>query len=100
MKDLLTPCFSKDGKSNGKHGPIDPSKESNFETLKTLLKEWKTVFPDKYIHLGGDEVSFNCWKSNPNISSFMKIKNIKSYGQLESYYLQRLLDMVSELGMK
>ena len=99
MKGLLTPCY-KDGVANGKHGPIDPSKESNFDTLKQLLVEWKKVFPDRYIHLGGDEVGFGCWKSNPNITKFMKLNNIKSYGELESYYLQKLLDMVAKLGMK
>ena len=99
LSSLLTPCYS-DGKLNGKHGPIDPTKEANFEILKTLAKEWKSVFPDKYIHLGGDEVSFGCWKSNPYIAKFMKAKNITTYSNLESYYLQRLLDIVTEVGLK
>ena len=68
--------------------------------MKTLLKELKGVFPDSYIHLGGDEVTFGCWESNPDIKKFMAVKKIKTYADLESYYLQRLLDMVAELGMK
>jgi hexosaminidase len=87
LPELLTPCFT-DGKPNGILGPIDPSKNSTFEILKKLAKEWKGVFPDKYIHLGGDEVSFRCWQSNPKITAFMKSIKIKTYGQLENYYLQ------------
>ncbi len=32
-----------------------------FEFLKELFDEIANVFPDRYIHIGGDEVQFECW---------------------------------------
>ncbi|KAL5005527.1 hypothetical protein ScPMuIL_018983 [Solemya velum] len=69
--------------------------------------------PDKYIHLGGDEVSFSCEifyrKSNPDITKFMAGKTNKqkkkkkwgfasNYSRLGEYYSRSiLLDIISDL---
>ena len=58
--DVLTQCY-KDGKPDGDYGPIDPSRNSTFLFLKNFFSEITNVFPDRYVHLGGDEVDFKCW---------------------------------------
>lgn len=61
QKHLLTPCYDYNGKPSGKYGPVNPTLKKNYRFLKTLFQEVLSVFKDKYIHLGGDEVPFECW---------------------------------------
>ncbi|XP_067144909.1 beta-hexosaminidase subunit alpha-like [Centruroides vittatus] len=95
--DLLTPCY-KNGVPDGTYGPIDPTVESSYKFLNSFFSEVAKVFPDTYLHLGGDEVSFDCWKSNPNITAFMKKQKFGvDYSKLEEYYETRILQLASAL---
>ncbi len=60
IKNLLTPCYS-GPMLNGKFGPIDPTNNATYEFLEGLLKELVEIFPDQYMHFGGDEVDYTCW---------------------------------------
>lgn len=53
-------CYSGNA-TNGYYGPIDPSREANYDFLRKFFMEVITVFPEYYVHLGGDEVDFDCW---------------------------------------
>ncbi|MBN3277922.1 HEXB hexosaminidase, partial [Polyodon spathula] len=95
QKGLLTPCYSGE-KPSGTFGPVNPILNSTYDFMTQFFKEVSSVFPEAYIHLGGDEVDFSCWKSNPDIQKFMEQQGFGSdYSKLESYYIQRILDIVT-----
>ncbi|CAF0740625.1 unnamed protein product [Didymodactylos carnosus] len=94
--DILTKCYS-GGKPDNEFGPMDPSRNSTFDFLKTFFGELADVYPDHYIHLGGDEVSFDC--CNPDVQAFMaNMKFGTDYSLLEQYYMQNLVNIVGSTG--
>ncbi|KAK7891244.1 hypothetical protein WMY93_023207 [Mugilogobius chulae] len=96
--DLLTPCYSGSSPS-GQFGPVNPSLNSTFDFMSRLLKEVSKVFPDSYIHLGGDEVDFTCWKTNPDIKAFMQSKGFGSdFTKLEAFYMESIVNMTTALN--
>ncbi len=60
IPDLLTECYE-NGSPADYTGPMDPTKEYVYSVLNTLFAELADVFPDDYVHLGGDEVDTSCW---------------------------------------
>lgn len=50
--EILTAC---EGRYTDKLGPIDPTKQETYTFMQKLLAEVVDVFPDEYVHLGGDE---------------------------------------------
>uniref|UniRef100_A0A8B9JKL9 Beta-hexosaminidase subunit alpha n=1 Tax=Astyanax mexicanus TaxID=7994 RepID=A0A8B9JKL9_ASTMX len=96
--NLLTPCYKGDVPS-GTFGPVNPILDSTYQFMSGLFKEMKSVFPDSYVHLGGDEVNFACWKSNPNVRAFMtKMGFGHDYTKLESYYIENIVNISSALN--
>jgi hypothetical protein len=45
----------------GKAEIFNPTIEGIYPVLKDFLAELKSVFVDDYIHLGNDEVYYECW---------------------------------------
>jgi len=83
--NLLTSCPSKSWQSR----PMDPTIDSTYSLLETLFSEVATIFPDRQIHLGGDEVSPVCWNDNPKVKAWMKDHNMTTFEQLQSYFEEK-----------
>ena len=69
---------------------LDPTRESTYKFINTLVGEMGKIFPDEYFHIGGDEVQGKTWLSNPKIAEFMKKKGFTTAAQLQAYFNQRL----------
>ena len=79
---------------------LDPTREQTYKFLETFLGEMASLFPDAYMHVGGDENEGKQWDRNPQIQVFMKEKGIKDNHALQAYFNQRILKILQKHGKK
>ncbi|WP_336795120.1 beta-N-acetylhexosaminidase [Erwinia aphidicola] len=69
---------------------LDPSNEQVYQFIDTLVGEVAAIFPDPYIHIGGDEVDASQWNSSESIRQFMQQQGLKDAHALQAYFNQRV----------
>ncbi|HEU4796227.1 MAG TPA: family 20 glycosylhydrolase [Pyrinomonadaceae bacterium] len=79
---------------------LDPTREEVYKFLDVFLTEMAGLFPDAYMHIGGDENEGKQWDRNPAIQAFMKAKGIKDNHALQAYFNTRLLKILQKNGKK
>jgi hexosaminidase len=79
---------------------LDPTREDVYKFLDTFLSEMAALFPDAYMHIGGDENEGKQWDRNPKIQAFMKEKGIKDNHALQAYFNLRLLKILEKNNKK
>jgi hexosaminidase len=76
---------------------LDPTREETYQFIARFLGEMATIFPDPYMHIGGDETPAPDWKTNPRILAFMHAHNLKDNGALQAYFNTRVLKILTGL---
>ena len=77
---------------------LDPTREETYTFLEGFLGEMAALFPDAYMHIGGDENEGKQWDASPKIQAFMKEKGIKDNHALQTYFNQRVLKILTKHG--
>ncbi|MFN2513343.1 MAG: beta-N-acetylhexosaminidase [Pyrinomonadaceae bacterium] len=79
---------------------LDPTREEVYKFLDAFLGEMAALFPDDYLHIGGDENEGKQWDRNPAIQAYMKEKGIKDNHALQAYFNTRLLKILQKHGKR
>jgi hexosaminidase len=79
---------------------MDPTREEVYKFIDRFLGEMAALFPDAYMHIGGDEVTGRQWRLNPQIQAFMQKKGLKDKHALQAYFNQRISQMLQKYGKK
>ena len=88
---LSAPGPYKMERSWGVHAPtLDPTNEKVYAFAEAIVGELTQIFPDPYLHIGGDEVDATQWKASKPIQAFMKEKGIADTHALQAYFNTRL----------
>jgi len=59
-----------------------------------------SLFPDEYIHIGGDENNGKQWDANPEIQEFKKSKGLPDNHALQAYFNNRILTILTKYNRK
>jgi hexosaminidase len=79
---------------------VDPTREEVYDFLDTLLGEVAAVFPDAFVHIGGDENTGEHWAANPDIQAFMAEHGFADAHALQQYFSQRLQEILAGHGKR
>ncbi|MCZ6643463.1 MAG: family 20 glycosylhydrolase, partial [Gammaproteobacteria bacterium] len=79
-------------------GCLDPTNESVYEAIAALLGELADIFPDRYVHIGGDEVHPAWWSGSKAIRMAMQARGLKDVVALQAYFNGRVTALVTDVG--
>jgi len=78
---------------------LNPLDEAIYQAIEVLLGEVAGIFPDEYLHIGGDEVNPTWWQSDPAIASYLEQEQLSTH-DLQNQFLIRICSMVTKIGRK
>lgn len=64
--------------------------DSSFTFIQDVLTEVMAIFPSNYIHIGGDEVEKESWKTCAKCQLRIKNESLKNEEELQSYFIKRI----------
>ena len=79
---------------------LDPANEAVYRFLDGFLGEMAELFPDAYIHIGGDENPAHQWTNNPSIQAFMRAHGLADNHALQAYFNRRVAAILTRHGKK
>jgi hexosaminidase len=77
---------------------MDPTKESTYKFLDQFIGEMARLFPDRFFHVGGDEVNGKQWDANKEIQEFKRAHSLKDNQALQAYFNRHLQPIVEKHG--
>jgi len=79
---------------------LNPSDEKVYEFLDKVFTEVAALFPNPYIHVGGDECYKGFWTKDPDCQALMKKLNLTKPEELQSYFMKRVESILKAKGKK
>ncbi len=64
--------------------------ESSFAFLKNVLSEVMDLFPERFIHIGGDEVETSQWENSKLTQQVMEEEGLQEANDLHPYFIKRI----------
>jgi hexosaminidase len=64
--------------------------ERTFAFIDNVLGEVAALFPGAYLHIGGDEVPKDAWKSSPAVARLRRREHLRTYDDVQGYFTRRV----------
>ena len=77
---------------------LDPSNEEAVQGVIGVLEEVIDVFPDTYVHIGGDEVRHDWWTRSNTVQNWAGHLGLKSISDIQANFTCRIVDWLERQG--
>lgn len=75
-------------------------KDETYDVLYDILDEICEIFPDEYVHIGGDEAPKTQWKGCADCQERIKAEGLAGEEALQGYFINRVRDYLTGKGKK
>jgi hexosaminidase len=75
---------------------LDIANPKTYVFIDKLIAELAGLFPDQYLHIGGDEVNPKQWQQSDNINALMLAHNLENSDAVHSFFNSRLQKILAE----
>ncbi|MFC4701952.1 family 20 glycosylhydrolase [Glaciecola siphonariae] len=79
---------------------LDVSDDRVYSFVDAIVKEFSRLFPDAYLHIGGDEVNPTQWLNNPNIRQLMLDYKLHSSEDIHHYFNVKVQNILAKYQRK
>jgi hexosaminidase len=79
---------------------LDPTNEEVYRLLDGFLGEMAALFPDEYLHIGGDENNGVQWNANLGIQTFIREHQLRDNAGLHAWFNRRVHTILAQHGKK
>jgi hexosaminidase len=79
---------------------LDPSKEEVYTFLDRFFGEMAGLFPDAYMHIGGDEVTPRQWNASVPVQDFIYRNNLPGAHGIQAHFNKRVNEIFTRHGKK
>ncbi|WP_102795163.1 family 20 glycosylhydrolase [Bowmanella denitrificans] len=79
---------------------LDPSNPEVYQFIDTLVAEIAELFPDPYLHIGGDEINPTQWQQSQKIQAYMQAHGLEDHHQLHTHFNAKVQKILARHGKK
>jgi len=83
-----------------KNPVFNPANENIYQFFTDFFSEMALLFPDDYLHIGGDENNGIDWNNSVSVQEFMHASNMPDNHALQNYFNRRILNILTGLNKK
>lgn len=94
----------RDVRTSRRFGPheavLNVADDAVYSAIDALLGELAELFPDSYVHMGGDEVNSAWWSQSPEVGAYMALNELDDAGALQAHFNERVATLAAGHGKR
>jgi hexosaminidase len=79
---------------------LDPASPKTYAFIRAVFGEVARLFPNPYIHFGGDEVGDEVWKDVKDVQELKAEKGLKTTKDVEAYFVRNVVQIIETVGKR